>query len=420
MRDTGVKELSQALHGVMLDWVVSGSIAAVEVVKAIRAVRRLGARVRVTMTREAQRFITPTACAWASGREVSTDWSPLADHIGDGDALVIAPCSASLLGKIAASICDAPALSLAASYLGQGKPVIAHPCMHQSLAANPFLHDIYARLEARLSLIAPLKEEDKDKFLPPPQLAEEIAHRINGNGKCGTVLIVSGRTVAVLDAVRGITNFSSGEMGMLIATELYRQGFATHIVSGAGEYRPVACSSLVEVSTPAEMGEQAQRLLQAQVDAALVMVAAVLDFVPATKVDGKISSQQQELNVRLVPVPKLIQTLHPRSRVKVVFKLPATFNPEQNVRETLGAYFDPQKKTQASLLVVNPGDMMVSGARKRQGVSEARKRQGVSEASEAYRAYLFSPDFSYTYVRSKQAVARFIGQHIAAGLGGKK
>ena len=188
MQDTGVKKLSAALHGVKLDWVVSGSIAAVEVVKAIRAVRRLGAQVRVTLTREAQRFITPTACAWASGREVSTDWSPLADHIGEGDALVIAPCSASLLGKIAAAICDAPALSLTASYLGQGKPVIVHPCMHQSLSANPFLQDIYPRLETRLSLIPPLQEEGKDKFLPPPQLAEEIAHRINGSGKHGTVL----------------------------------------------------------------------------------------------------------------------------------------------------------------------------------------------------------------------------------------
>ena len=327
MRDTGVKELSQALDGVTLDWVVSGSIAAVEVVKAIRAVRRLGAQVQVTMTREAQRFITPTACAWASGREVSTDWSPLADHIGEGDALVIAPCSASLLSKIAAAICDAPALSLTASYLGQGKPVLVHPCMHQSLATNPFLHELYPRVKRQLSVIPPLQEEGKDKFLPPPQLAEEIAHRINGGGKRGTVLIVSGRTVAAIDAVRGITNFSRGEMGTLIAAELYRQGFATHIVSGLSEYRPAAYSSLIAVNTPAEMGEQAQLVLRAQPDAALVMVAAVLDFAPAETVTGKISSQQQELNVRLVPVPKLVQALQTRSQVRVVFKQPRHFRP---------------------------------------------------------------------------------------------
>lgn len=399
MQDTDVKELSQVLHGVTLDWVVSGSIAAVEVVKAIRAVRRLGAQVRVTMTREAQRFITPTACAWASGREVSTDWSPLADHIGDGNALVIAPCSASLLGKIAAAICDAPALSLAASYLGQGKPVIVHPCMHESLTANPFLQDIYPRLETHLSLIAPLKEEGKDKFLPPQQLAEEIAHHYNGGGKLGTVLIVSGRTVAPIDAVRGITNFSTGEMGTLITAELYRQGFATHVVSGASEHYPLACNSLVKVNTPAEMNEQAQCLLQAHPDAALVMVAAVLDFVPATTVEGKISSQQQELKVHLIPVPKLIQALKPRSQVKVVFKLPATFDPKQDVRKSIGAYFDRQQKTQASLLVVNPLEAMVS---------------------EAYYAYLFSPDFSYTYAHSKQNTANLISQHIATRLEEKK
>ena len=399
MQDTGVEKLSAALHGVTLDWVVSGSIAAVEVVKAIRAVRRLGAQVRVTLTREAQRFITPTACAWASGSEVSTDWSPLADHIGAGDALVIAPCSASLLGKIAAAICDAPALSLTASYLGQGKPVIVHPCMHQSLSANPFLQSIYPRLATHLSLIAPLQEEGKDKFLPPPHLAEEIAQRINGSGKRGTVLIVSGRTVAPLDAVRGITNFSRGEMGTLMAAELYRQGFATHIVSGLSEYQPAAYSSMVAVKTPAEMGEQAQRLLQSHPDAALVMVAAVLDFVPDKTEEGKISSQQQELNVRLVPVPKLVQTLQPRSQVKVVFKQPAVFDPEQDVQAIIGAYFDPHQKTCASLLVVNPQAAMAAGN---------------------YYAYLFSPDFSNTYADSKQRVAHLVSQHIGAKLGQKK
>lgn len=399
MQDTAVKKSSQALRGVTCDWIVGGSIAAVEVVKAIRAVRRLGAQVRVTMTREAQRFITPTACAWASGSEVNTDWSPLADHIGDGAALVIAPCSASLLGKIAAAICDAPALSLAASYLGQGKPVIVHPCMHQSLAANPFLQDIYSRLEARLHVITPLKEEGKDKFLPPQQLAEEIAHRYHGGGNRGKTIIVSGRTIGAIDAVRGITNFSSGELGTLLATELYRQGFATHVVSGLSEYRCAACSSLVKVNTPAEMEEQAQHLLQAHPDAALVMVAAVLDFVPATPVDGKISSHQQELNVRLVPVPKLIQNLQPRSRVKVVFKLPFTFDPEQDVEKSIGAYFDPQKKTQASLLVVNPWQGIASGN---------------------YHAYLFSPDFSYSYAQSKQDTAHLISRHIATGLARKK
>ena len=399
MKDTGVRVTSQALHGTTLDWVVSGSIAAVEVVKAIRAVRRLGAQVRVTMTREAQRFITPTACAWASGREVNTDWSPMADHIGEGDALVIAPCSASLLSKVAAAICDAPALSLAASYLGQGKPVIVHPCMHQSLTANPFLHDVYQRVSNHLQIIAPLQEEGKDKFLPPPTLAEHIAHHYHGGGTRGAAIIVSGRTIAPLDAVRGITNFSTGEMGTLIAAELYRQGFATHIVSGASEQQPAAYSSLVAVKTPAEMGEQAQQMLQKHPDAALVMVAAVLDFAPATTEEGKISSQQQELLVRFVPVPKLIQNLQPRSQVKVVFKQPAVFDPEQDVKATIGAYFDPDKKTRASLLVVNPQAVMAAGN---------------------YGAYLFYPDFSSTYADSKQKVAHLVSQHLVAKLARKK
>ena len=399
MEDTAVKQLSTALQGVTLDWVVTGSIAAVEVVKAIRAVRRLGAQVRVTMTHAAQRFVTSTACAWASGREVVTDWRATADHIGDGDGLVVAPCSASFLAKLAAAICDAPALSLAASYLGQGKPLIVHPCMHQTLAANPFLIDVQQRLADRLHIVAPLLEEGKEKFLPPQLFAEHIAHHYNGSGAKGAVLIVSGGTVAAIDAVRGITNFSSGETGTLVAAELYRQGFATHVVCGAGEHRPAVSSSLVDVRTPAEMGERAQQQLQRTPDAALVMVAAVADFVPATVAVGKITSQQEELQLRLVPTAKLVQSLQPRSKVKVVFKLPATFDPERDVPTSITSYLDARQPTGASLLVVNPCDVLTSGD---------------------YRAYLFSPDFSYSYAHNKLDTARLVSQHVASGLREKK
>lgn len=399
VKDTAVESLSTALRGKVLDWVVSGSIAAVEVVKAIRAVRRLGAQVRVTMTREAQRFITPTACAWASGNAVSTDWNAFADHIGEGDALVIAPCSASLLAKLAAAICDAPALSLAASYLGQGKLLLVHPCMHQTLAANPFLQDVYQRLHERVRVIAPLNEEGKEKFLPPQLLAEHIAYHCNGAGAKGAVLIVSGGTVGAIDAVRGIANFSSGMTGTLIAAELYRQGFDTHVVCGTGKHRPATYGSLVAANTPQAMHEHAQRLLDTHPDAALVMVAAVLDFAPATPVAGKISSQQQELHVRCVKVPKLIHNLQPRSQVKVVFKLPATFDPQHDAKTMLADYFDLRGATRASLLVVNPHAAL---------------------APENYRAYLFSPDFSYTYVQSRHDTARCVSEHIAARLPRKK
>ena len=121
----------------MIDLVVGGSIGAVESVRFVRALRRLGADIRVIMSPGAKLFTTKDALEWASNNPVVDAFTGFAPHIATRDLLLICPASASLIGKLAQGICDSPATTLAQSYMGMRKPIQLLPNMHNSLAESP-------------------------------------------------------------------------------------------------------------------------------------------------------------------------------------------------------------------------------------------------------------------------------------------
>lgn len=387
MSDLSVNKLDDSLTGKKVDWIVTGSIAATEVVKAIRALRRLGAEVLVTMTSSAQKFITPQACEWASGNAVVTRYHGFSDHIANNNALVVAPMTASFAAKACAAISDSPALSLFASYAGSGKPIIIHPNMHMSLWDNPFWQHTYAEkflpTLPKLKLIAPVCAEEKQKFVTPDLLADHISHHINS--KDGHAVISLGRTEGKIDAVRYLTNASSGEMGMAIATCLYRRGISTHIVRGPCETNPHCYTSLVNVHHPDEMQHALQDLLHQYPQAALVMAAAVLDFIPAHPTTDKISSAASELTIKCVPVAKIINKL--TSPHRVIFKLQTKLDPDID-RQTADSLF---KSTSAAFVVINALD----------------------NGKGTYHARIYSPrDSKPVLIQSKKQLALRLASHI--------
>lgn len=133
MNDLDVIPSSDALAGRRVDVVVSGSIAAVESVKFIRALRRLGAEVTPWLSHGGATFITPMAVTWAAGKDAVTGFSGNASHIATSDAVIVAPASSSILTKMARGMTDSHCTALLASALGQTKPVLILPSMHDSL-----------------------------------------------------------------------------------------------------------------------------------------------------------------------------------------------------------------------------------------------------------------------------------------------
>ena len=386
MDDTTVKQLSTVLQGKQFDWVVSGSIAAVEVVKAIRALRRLGASVRVTLTAGGQQFITAEACAWASGQPVITGYRQFGEHLASRDLLIIAPMTASLAAKLVSGISDSPALALVASYLGCQRPIIGHLNMHRSLYDNPLWQKAVVELQQHVQLIEPTVAEGKNKFKDPADFANDIAHLYHRRNK--RIVITMGRTEGYLDEVRYLSNTSTGQLATLIAHELYRCGFSTHIVRGPSDFVPSCYTTMAQVRTPMEMQHACQRLLDNDCPTTLIMTAAILDFVPEKTVAGKISSRQQSLELKLVTVPKLVQSL--TAQQKIICKLLATFDPQDDL-QVIRNYL---KQTPCSLLIVN-------------SIADLKKQN--------YRSYLFSPDFSYSCVEGRTMTAQRVCQHLLAG-----
>lgn len=318
--DLHVVPLSDALNGKTIDVIISGSIGAVESVRFLRALRRLGAKVQPWLTAGGAQFTTETALSWAAAAPCQTKFEGTASHISLNDACVVAPASASLLGKLVSGVTDTPATALIASYLGMKKPVFILPNMHDSLHESPFVQENIQKLRSVCTFIGARAEEGKQKFPEPATLASDIAHRLNANNK--SILLTMGTTRGYIDDVRYISNYSSGALGSRISEELYRQGFSTYVVKGPSPIAPQLSTRIYHVETNDEMSDAVREVLK-QDPAGAVFAASVLDFVPTEKRTGKIRSSE-DLVVRFKQTEKIIGIAQQHLAFKVGFKLEAT------------------------------------------------------------------------------------------------
>ena len=161
----------QTLAGKQIVIAVTGSIAAVETVKLIHAFRRKGAMVQPVMSPAAAGILHPDALTYASGRETITRLSGLVEHVGfcgDGgcaDLLLIAPCTANTIGKIACGIDDTTVTTFATTAIGSGKPVVIVPAMHHSMYRHPGVVENIAKIKKwGIVVVDPLIDEEKAKM----------------------------------------------------------------------------------------------------------------------------------------------------------------------------------------------------------------------------------------------------------------
>ena len=173
--DLQVNSISNSLSGKSIDVVITGSIGSVESVRFLRSLRRLGADVFPWLSKGAFQFTTETAVSWAAAQPVTTEFSGTASHIALRDACVIAPASASIIAKIANGITDTPTSALIASYLGQGKPVLLMPNMHDSLLQAPAVSENLNKISSWIHMLQPRQEEGKQKFPEPKHLADQVS-----------------------------------------------------------------------------------------------------------------------------------------------------------------------------------------------------------------------------------------------------
>ena len=303
---------------------VTGSIAAVETVRLAHELRRRGALVQAVLSGAAARIVSPDALTYATGRPAITEITGLVEHVqwcgegGRADLLLVAPCTANTVGKIACGIDDTPVTTFATTALGSGLPVVVVPAMHETMYRHRAVAENLERLTAYgVTIVPPRIEEGRAKIAANEVIVLEAERAVNPKPLAGRrVLITSGPCCETVDDVRVLTTRSTGRMGRALALEAYRRGAEVTVVH-ADEF---PCVRNVRIVSAGELREAVLAYGEAGGIDIYVSAAAISDFAPE-RFPGKLASGAPA-TLALAPLPKVIDEVIARyAPLTVAFKL---------------------------------------------------------------------------------------------------
>ena len=302
---------------------ISGSIAAYKSCELIRQLVKLGAEVKVVITPSGKEFITPLTLATLSRNPVISEFFSQRDgswnsHVDLGlwaDAMIIAPATASTIGKMVSGVADN---MLITTYLSMKAPVFVAPAMDLDMYAHPSTQRNLDTLRQWGNIIIEPREGflasqliGKGRMEEPVKIVQTIARELSRttsplSGK--KVLITAGPTYEKIDPVRFIGNYSSGKMGYALAEACALQGASVTLVSGPVHLDiNVTGIERINVENAKEMYE-ATTTRFADTDIA-ILCAAVADFRPTPLSDTKIKREKDLLHLSLEPTQDIAASL---------------------------------------------------------------------------------------------------------------
>jgi phosphopantothenoylcysteine decarboxylase/phosphopantothenate--cysteine ligase len=295
---------------------VTGSIAAYKACELVRLLVRAGHDVVPLVTPGAERFVTGETFEALARRESPRDIYP---HLAEADVLVVAPLSANTLAKLAHGLADSVLTEAALAFRG---PVLLAPAMNVRMWEHPATQANVALLRERgAELIGPDSGELAEGEVGAGRMAEpeEIAARIEAllgapaNGALGgrRVLVTAGGTREPLDSVRFLGNRSSGRMGVALAAEAARRGADVTLLAANLAVPAPDGVEVVETPTAEDLAREAFDRADADV---IVMAAAVADYRPDERHDGKRAKNGKPWKVTLEPTQDVLAELGRRRR----------------------------------------------------------------------------------------------------------
>ncbi len=295
---------------------VTGGIAAYKAAELVRLLIKQNIDVQVAMTEGAGHFITPTTMQALSGKPVLTSqWDESANgmaHINlsrSADAILVAPATADFIAKLAHGMADD---LLSTMCLARNCPLLIAPAMNRQMWEHPATQRNIAQLRADgVTILGPdsgvqaCGEEGAGRMLEAEQLAQAVISSFQTRLLHGVkVLLTAGPTYEAIDAVRGITNRSSGKMGYAIAQAAVELGAEVVLVSGPVALQAPHGVSLVKVESAQQMFDAVKNLVD---DSDIFIgVAAVADYRVAEPKVQKIKKSAGNLTLELVPNPDIL------------------------------------------------------------------------------------------------------------------
>lgn len=309
---------------------VTGSISAYKTANIISLLKKKGYEIHVVMTKSATEFISPMTFEVLSGNKVFVDMFLDDDHTKvehinitkDADVMLIAPTSYNIVGKIANGIADDMLTTMVSAYPGK---IFFAPAMNTNMYKNPIFQENTAKLKKLgHTFIAPKEgvlacgdtgtgklQDEKiivatiDKFLKIPQLL---------TGK--KVLITAGATREYIDPIRYITNSSSGKMGSALAEEAKKLGAEVTLISGANQLPSIPGVEILTTDTSESMKEAVLKYFP-DTDI-VIMAAAVGDYRPIVRHEGKMKKQESNLNIELERTTDILKLLGEKKKHQIL------------------------------------------------------------------------------------------------------
>lgn len=342
---------------------ITGSIAAYKACYIIRGLIKQGAEVQVVITPSGKEFITPVTLSALTHKPVISDFFAQRDgtwhsHVDLGlwaDAMLIAPCTASTLGKLAHGIADN---MLVTTYMSMKAPVFIAPAMDLDMYAHAATQENLKKLSAAGNhIIEPQSGflasglDGKGRMEEPDKIVRMISEWFDNETSVRQltgrhIMITAGPTYEKIDPVRFIGNYSSGKMGFAIAEECLRRGANVTLIAGPVN---LSCSEgirRIDVESCEEMYEAALRVFP-DTDAA-ILAAAVADFKPEQQCDRKIKHDKGNMTLHLkttTDIAASLGKLKTERQCLIAFAL-ETDNEEQNAMHKL-------KSKNADFIVLN-------------------------------------------------------------------
>ena len=350
---------------------VTGGIGAYKAVEVCRGLQKRGHDVVAVMTRAATRFVGPMTFEAITRRSVITSqWKPGAnadiEHIAIADdiaLLLVAPCTANVIGKFANGIADDFLTSL---YLATKAPVLIAPAMNTNMLAHEAVQRNLQALAARGTRFVEPGEGylacgwiGKGRLAEPEDIvaaADRIVSPRDSALRGRRVVVTAGPTYEDIDPVRYVGNRSSGRMGFAIAAAAHARGANVTLVAGPTSVEPPATDEVIRVRRASEMHAAVMRA--AEHADVVIMAAAVADYTPVNPAAEKIAKTNEPLTLTLERTPDILADLGQASARRATPLVLVGFAAETG--DLLTKARDKRARKKADLLVAN--DVSAAGA----------------------------------------------------------
>lgn len=292
---------------------VTGSIAAVETIKLSRELIRNGAEVIPVMTSAATKIIHPDALWFATGKKPIIELSGETEHVkycgnvkNPVDLLLISPCTANTISKIAKGIDDSAVTTFATTAIGAKHPIILVPAMHRSMYDHEVVQkNISSVMNLGINVIDPFFEKNKAKMASIEEITAQVIRTIGKKDLIDKkILIIGGSCSEPIDTVRSLSNTSSGKTAVALAKTAFFRGGLVELWYGTSPEQVPDYIEKKDFRTIDDVQNLIDTNDMSEFDI-IIVCAALSDYIPE-KADMKIHSDADSLSINCKKAEKII------------------------------------------------------------------------------------------------------------------